>query len=224
MLQAVMPGYQGMFNQMGANVASELAGQVPADVQNQIQRFGAQQTITSGIGGGGAGIAGAGFGLTDKTITARDLGLTSLNLMQQGQAGLGSMLSMARNYLMPQLATPQTMLPLADLVAGQQWTDQAVFEANLAAYNASLASAQAAAGQVPTQSQLTGTTGQIGGLLQGLGQTSPQTGQTGYSMLGNLFNFGGGGGQVGSGSMDQLISGLGLGGVSSGISTANFGY
>lgn len=192
LLGQVLPGYQGMVSQMGTNVSSLLAGNVPTDVQNQIQRFGAQQAISSGIGGGGAGIAAAPAGLMGKTITARDLGLTSLNLQQQGQAGLGNLLGMAKDYLMPQPVNPMSLLPFADLAAGEQWSKQAQFEANLAEYNAV---AQQAAAQVgmPYQSPIGGIAQGAGGLLQSLGQTNPSTGQTGYDLIGSLFGGGGSG-------------------------------
>jgi hypothetical protein len=206
LLGQALPGYQGLVGQMATNLGSMLQGNVPADVQNQLQRFGAQQALTSGIGAGGLGTLATG-----RDITARDLGLTSLSLMQSAQQQLPGMIGMARNYLMPQPVSAQSVLPFADIIAGRQWTDQAQFEANLAAYNASLASAEASAGQVPTTSGFGQAASTIGGLMQGLGQTSPQTGKTGYGMLGDLFSgqaFGGGG-STGGGIMDQYLGGLG---------------
>jgi len=195
MLNQVMPGWQNKFNAMGRNVGAELRGQVPADVQNQIQRFGAQQTIASGIGaGGGAGGESTGNLLTGRTITARDLGLTSLSLTQQGQAGLAQMGTMARNYFMPQPVNPLSLVPFADLVNAQEWMDTSQYDANLAAYNSVVQQAEGASAVFPTTPGYVTAAQGAGSLLQGLGQTNPQTGQSGYSMLGNLFGGGGGGG------------------------------
>ena len=221
LLGQAVPGYQGMVGQMGANVASELQGNVPIDVQNQIQRFSAQQGITSGIGGGGGlGAAGAPFQLGVKDITARDLGLTSLSMMQQGQSGLSNLLGLAKNYLMPQPVNPLSLLPMNDIIAAKQYTQQAGYEANLAAFNASvLGSTVGELGQVPQQSQVAGLSSGIGGLLQGLGQTNPQSGQTGYQQLGGLFGglgnlFGGGtpGVTSFSSNMPDDFAGFGVGG------------
>lgn len=211
LLGQVLPGYQGAVQGMFGNAASMIAGNVPTDVQNQIQRFGAQQAISSGIGGGGgAGMAGIGSAMTGRTITARDLGLTSLNLQQQGGQEMSNLLQMSRNYLMPQPVNPMSLLPFADLAAGKQWSKQAQFEANLAEYNAVAQQAGAQFG-IPQQSPIGGIASDIGSLLQGLGQTNPSTGQTGYGMIGSLFGGGGSnlGGAFGSSSELDPFSGTG---------------
>jgi hypothetical protein len=210
MLNQTIPGWQGMYSQMGTNVTSELGGNIPQDVQNQIQRFGAQQQLTSGIGGaGGVGPAGAGALMTGKTITARDLGLTSLSLMNQGQTGFGNMLALAKNYLMPQPVNPMSLLPFEDLVAGQQWSKQAQFQANLAGFTASADQAGAML-QLPNN-QASSAIGGIGGALSGLFQTNPNTGT---SPISNLFNLFGGGGGGGSGAMTDIGGGVFGGGAS----------
>src|SRR5215471_17347906 len=62
------------------NVArSELGGDLPPDVINQIQRSDAYQSLRGGYAGSGMSHA----------LTARDLGLTSLDLMRQGASMLG---------------------------------------------------------------------------------------------------------------------------------------
>jgi hypothetical protein len=60
---------EDMINQ----AASLVSGQVPQDVQDQIMR---SDAFTSMLSGGGPAF--------DRSLTARDLGLTSLNLIQQG--------------------------------------------------------------------------------------------------------------------------------------------
>lgn len=74
MLGTAIPGYDAMVKQAGTNINSELQGQLPKDVQDQIQSSDAARAL----GGGYGGSRSAG------NLTARDLGLTSLNLTQQG--------------------------------------------------------------------------------------------------------------------------------------------
>lgn len=190
MLNTALPGYQGMVAQMGANTSSMLQGQIPVDVQQAIARQAAAGSLASGIGG----VSGAGAALTTNAATARSLGLTSLNLQETGANQLNNLLSMTKNYLMPQPVNPLSLLPLNDLVAAQQWSDQAQFKASEAAYTAKANAASARIG-API-SQLAGVAGDIGALSTNLSKTNPQTGQTGFGLLGSLF---GGGGNAGPG-------------------------
>jgi len=195
LLSQALPGYQGMVSGMaagatdllgGATTQSLLRGDVPADVVNQIQRGAAYQSVMGGTAGAGPA--------TIQAITARDLGLTSLNLMQQGmgreQAGFtqtSNLLSLARNYLMPQPINPLSLLPLNDLIYGQTWSKQANYQANLAAFNAKAAAAAAGVG-APSPNAAAGIGGAIGGLL----------GSQSFQDLGSkIFGGGGGGDQPG---------------------------
>src|SRR5689334_18207988 len=64
----------GVREQITSNIQSQLRGEVPEDVSRAITRFGAQRGL-------GALTQGSGFA---NSATARDLGLTSLNLINQG--------------------------------------------------------------------------------------------------------------------------------------------
>jgi hypothetical protein len=79
---ALLPGLAGYLGQAGGNVASELAGQLPADVINQIQQAGAER----GIGTGAPGSPNA------NAAMLKALGLTSLGLEQQGQSDLSRLI------------------------------------------------------------------------------------------------------------------------------------
>jgi hypothetical protein len=211
LLNSVMPGYQNVFDQMRgtygnmlgllpqmqAPISSMLAGNVPQDVQDQIRRNAAFTSLMGGSAGAGTGATGA--------ITARDLGLTSLDLTQKGEA-LGSnlltsggnlltsgqnLLGFARNYLMPQPVNPMSLLPLSDLISGAEWSKSAVFQANEAAYTAKANAAAAGIG-APSQS-LGGTIGGITGGLQSLFQQGP-SGKSPIESLLAMFGGGGGGG------------------------------
>lgn len=212
LLNTALPGYQSGVNQMQRNNMSLLRGNVPTDVQQEVQRFGAQSAITSGIGGGGgAGAAGAPFQLTNKTITARDLGLTSLSLQQQGQQQESNLLQLTKNYLTPQQVNPTSLLPLNELVGAQQWMDTSQFNANMAMYTAAAQFASTQAGTPPAP--FGGAGGDISGLIAALTKNYSQSGTSGgsgNSLLGGIFNMFGGGG--GSGGM--IPSGMSGGGGS----------
>lgn len=75
------PGFQqdilggvGLATQEQGIARQELAGQIPQDVIDQIMRSSAMTSLLSGTAGGPMGMA----------LSARDLGLTSLQLQQQG--------------------------------------------------------------------------------------------------------------------------------------------
>jgi len=193
LLNTALPGYQNIVNQMAGNTQSLLSGNVPTDVQQAIQRSAAYQSLVGGTAGAGTGTSGA--------ITARDLGLTSLGLQQQGYQQGANLLQLTRNYLTPQPVNPTSLLPLNDLIAGQQWSKSALFSANEKMFQAQSAAATAQAGGAPNVNLAGSVGGDISGLLAALGQKNP-SGQTGYQQIGGLFGglFGGGstGGQSAS--------------------------
>jgi hypothetical protein len=75
LLEGSMPGWQNMQGQRMANAQSMLAGEIPQDVADAIYRGGANRAVAGGYGGSGR----------MKNLTARDFGLTSLDLMGRGQ-------------------------------------------------------------------------------------------------------------------------------------------
>lgn len=71
-----LPGYQSSLANVGANIGQMTAGQLPADVQNQIAQAAAER-----------GVAQGGYRNADYL---KALGLNSLQMQQQGQAALNS--------------------------------------------------------------------------------------------------------------------------------------
>lgn len=72
---AVLDEYlPGQFDAARANTGSLLAGEIPGDVAAQVIQSGAARSFAGGFQGSGIG----------RNLTARDLGLTSLNLQQGG--------------------------------------------------------------------------------------------------------------------------------------------
>lgn len=75
MLEESIPGYKGIQSTRSGNAASFLKGDIPDDVRAQVFRRGAAKAVGGGYGGSDA----------SRNLTARDLGLTSLDLMDRGQ-------------------------------------------------------------------------------------------------------------------------------------------
>lgn len=82
-LRRQIPGLSGLNTQASDTIASYLSGELPADVQAQIQDAAAQYGVSSGIPGAGL----------QRNRTARDLGLTSLDLTGRGLAAYGPYVS-----------------------------------------------------------------------------------------------------------------------------------
>lgn len=91
MLEHVIPNYKAITGNINKNIQALTAGQIPSDVQAQIQQSDAARALTGGYGGTGAG----------GNLVARDLGLTSLNLTEQGLASAQSWLQTANNLYAP---------------------------------------------------------------------------------------------------------------------------
>lgn len=77
-LSKTSPTLLGNIGQLGTNTAAQLRGEIPTDVSGQIQRNTAEQSIFGGYGGSDMA----------RNLTSRDLGLTSLDMMQRGNQGL----------------------------------------------------------------------------------------------------------------------------------------
>lgn len=99
MLGKALPGYKVGVQQAQNNTLSMLRGEIPADVAAQVRRNTAQSALQGGFSGSES----------SQALTARDLGTTSLNLMQAGSNSEQSWISTARNQLMPALFNPATM-------------------------------------------------------------------------------------------------------------------
>lgn len=74
LLEDAIPGYQARKAQTSELIDSFLRGEVPQDVQDAVWDSAAGRALTGGYGGSGMA----------RSLTARDLGLTSLGLMQTG--------------------------------------------------------------------------------------------------------------------------------------------
>jgi hypothetical protein len=142
--QAISSIDPSLMNQISSisNIASSyLAGNIPQDVQDQIQRATAQMSMAGGYG------PTSGMG---RNLTARDLGLTSLNLQQMGTSMAGTSMGMAQAMTPSFTPVSSLLFTPAQLLAR---TDQASYY-NTDLYNqreilnSGIANAAAAAGSM----------------------------------------------------------------------------
>lgn len=135
-LRRAIPGYDQLIQQAGQNIGSALKGELSADVQSQIQRSTAGRALQGGFGGG------TGFG---RALTARDLGLTSMQIQNQGLAQAQNFIQQQRAFGMVQPFSVSSMfITPAQRVGAIQQQQQAM-------YGRDLTAAQVAAAPSPMQ-------------------------------------------------------------------------
>jgi len=115
MLDEFVPQWRTQRDTAGAINDAMMRGEVPRDVANKLQRDAAYLGMAAGGYGGGANI---------RSATARDLGLTSLDLQQKGMAGAERWTGLMAG-LMPEQTTA------AGVMATQGMTPQMALEASL---------------------------------------------------------------------------------------------
>jgi hypothetical protein len=87
--EASLPGYKNVLSKTQEQLMSQLKGEIPQDVQDQIQNMSAARSLGGGYGG--SGVAG--------NRVARDLGLTSLGIVDKGLAAADRWLTTGSRYL-----------------------------------------------------------------------------------------------------------------------------
>ena len=135
-LRRAIPGYDQLVQQASQNIGAALKGELPADVQQQIQRSTAGRALAGGFGGG------TGFG---RALTARDLGLTSLQLQNQGLAQAQNFIQQQRAFGMVQPFSVSSMFITPAQRIG------AIQEQQARMYGRDLTAAQVAAAPSPMQ-------------------------------------------------------------------------
>lgn len=194
MLEKAIPFYQQLKQQGSANILSLLKGQIPDDVAAQIQNRVAAKGIEQGYGGSGfAGNTQRG------TLLARDLGITSLALIDKGISATESWFASAANNAIPRLADASSMF-----ISPQQQLAADVTERNTQ-WNFNWFKNQFAVQPEPWERA-------VGGLLDWVATTGESVAST---YAGNIGGGAGGGGMMGGGG------GGGGGGTSSG---AGYGF
>jgi hypothetical protein len=115
MLDKFVPQWRTQRDTAAAINESMMKGEIPRDVANRLQRDAAFIGLQAGGYGGGA---------NTRSVTARDLGLTSLDLQQRGMAGAERWTTMMAG-LMPEQTTA------AGVMATQGMTPQMALETSL---------------------------------------------------------------------------------------------
>jgi hypothetical protein len=188
-LRRAIPGYDQLIQQAGKNIGSALRGEVSQDVASQLQRSSAGRALSGGYG------AGSGVG---RNLAARDFGLTSMQIQNQGLAQAQNFIQQQRTMGMAQPFSVSSMF-----ITPTQRINLSLQE-NQFQYNRDMAAAQVAAQPDPMMAAIGGSLSNIGGMAFGSG-------------MGGMMGGGGGGGQGGGGGGGITVN---YGGYGSG----NVGY
>lgn len=160
-LRRAIPGYDQLIAQAGKNIGSRLRGEVDQDVQSQLQRSAAGRALGGGYG------AESGMG---RALSARDFGLTSMQIQNQGLAQAQNFIQQQRTMGMAQPFSVSSMFITPNQRIGfMQQQQQAQYARDMAAAQVA---AQPSAMNQAFGSAIGNFTGTVGGALfqQGLGQ------------------------------------------------------
>ncbi|NBS69236.1 hypothetical protein EBT31_10040 [bacterium] len=164
-LRRAIPGYDQLVQQASKNIGTALKGELSPEIQAQIQRSTAGRALAGGYGGTAAG----------RALTARDLGLTSMQLQNQGLAQAQNFIAQQRTMGMVQPFSVSSMFitPAQRVNALQQ--QQA------AQYGRDLQAAQVAAMPDPKMAAIGQGISSMGGFLGGgMAQQGMMRGGGGY--------------------------------------------
>jgi len=166
-LRRAIPRYDQLISQAGKNIGSNLRGEISTDVQSQLQRSSAGRALSGGFGGG------TGMG---RNLSARDFGLTSMQIQNQGLQQAQSFIQQQRAYGMVQpFSTSSMFITPAQRVGVMQQQQQAQ-------YGRDLQAAQVAAMPDPTMAAFGSAISSAGGFYGGAKmQQSLRGGRTGSS-------------------------------------------
>lgn len=118
MLDSVAPDWQGLVSKQRGLINSELSGQIPQDVQDAIFRGSAGRSLASGT-------AGSQFG---RNLTARDLGLTSLDLTNRGFNHAEQWLAQAKSLTPPQFNVASMFVTPSQFADTQKYNNEGKFQ------------------------------------------------------------------------------------------------
>jgi len=164
-LRRAIPGYDQLISQAGKNIGANLRGEVSQDVQSQLQRSSAGRALSGGYG------AGSGVG---RNLSARDFGLTSMQIQNQGLAQAQNFIQQQRTFGMAQPFSISSMF----ITPGQRIG--AMQQQNQQQYGRDLQAAQVAAMPDPTMAAFGSAISTAGGMYggasmqRGLMQQMPQ--------------------------------------------------
>jgi hypothetical protein len=151
-LRRAIPGYDQLIAQAGKVIGSRLRGEVDQDVQSQLQR----SVAGKAVGGGFKNASGI-----RTNMLARDFGLTSMQIQNQGLAQAQNFIQQQRAFGMAQPFSVSSMFitPSQRIGALQQQNQQQ--------YNRDLQAAQVAAMPDPTMAAIGSAISSAGGFAGG---------------------------------------------------------
>ena len=151
-LRRAIPGYDQLISQAGKNIGANLRGEVSMDVQSQLQRSAAGRALGGGYG------AGSGAG---RNLSARDFGLTSMQIQNQGLSQAQNFIQQQRTFGMAQPFSISSMF----ITPGQRIG--AMQQQQTAQYNRDMTAAQVAAMPDPTMAAFGSAISTAGGMYGG---------------------------------------------------------
>ena len=151
-LRRAIPGYDQLVSQAGANIGAALRGEISPEVSAQVQRSTAGRALSGGFG------AGSGFG---RALTARDLGLTGMQIQNQGLAQAQNFIQQQRAFGMVQPFSVSSMFVTPAQRIG------AIQQQNQLQYGRDLTAAQVAAAPSPMQQSAQTAFTNFGGIAGG---------------------------------------------------------
>ena len=151
-LRRAIPGYDQLISQAGKNIGANLRGEVSMDVQSQLQRSAAGRALGGGYG------AGSGAG---RNLSARDFGLTSMQIQNQGLSQAQNFIQQQRTFGMAQPFSISSMF----ITPGQRIG--AMQQQQSAQYNRDMTAAQVAAMPDPTMAAFGSAISTAGGMYGG---------------------------------------------------------
>lgn len=160
-LRRAIPGYDQIIAQAGKTIGSRLRGEVDQDVASQLQRSSAGRALGGGFG------AGSGMG---RALSARDFGLTSMQIQNQGLAQAQNFIQQQRAFGMAQPFSVSSMFVTPNQRIGfMQQQQQAQYARDMAAAQVA---AQPSAMRQAFGSAIQQFTGTVGGSMyqRGLSQ------------------------------------------------------
>src|SRR6185295_7348973 len=119
MLETAVPGYHKMVSSIGGKINSFLSGELPQDVSDNIGRSAAYRSLTGGFGGSGMA----------KNLVARDLGLSSLDLISKGiDAGTRWIATARENTVAPRFDVSTMFVTPAQRMAAAEFNTTGKFQ------------------------------------------------------------------------------------------------
>lgn len=203
LLRSAIPSYGAITGGAGSVLEDWLGGRLSPDVAAAVRRNAGARAYAGGYGGSGMA----------RNLTARDIGLTSLDLQKLGMSAAPGYLATVGQLGMPRQFDPtMAFLSPQEQIAAEKWNEENRFSTDwLTSQLKSLPDPATAA-----------IAGDVGGMADAVGSMIPYFGAF-YSMSQGGAG-GGGGGGIGGGWLDSLFGGGGgIGGGGAGGIMGDFG-